>query len=166
VVLGRLNAFVCERDRLDPGHLGDSYLALALCVLHTRTGTLVCAWAGIEPPFVVRAASGDVEDLAEGGGPLLGADRDSSYAEQRAELGMGDVLALFTDGLTEARRGRGATRALFGYEGVTRAVQEETRRTPSLADAGQAVVERARQFAGGAIRDDVCLLLARRLERE
>ena len=51
-------------------------------------------------------------------------------------------------------------------EGLARAVREETTPHSSLAEAGVAVLTRARQFAGGAINDDVCLLLARRRSRE
>jgi len=160
--LARMNAFVAERDRLDPAHMGDSYLAMAVCVLHTRAGEVTCSWAGIEPPFVVRAGTGEVVELSECGGPLLGVEAGSHYAEQRTLLGAGDVLALSTDGLTETRRRRGRDWEFFGYGGLVRAVREEAVGTVSLAEAGLAVVERARAFAGGPVRDDVCLLLARR----
>ncbi|MBC7806937.1 MAG: hypothetical protein H7145_12390, partial [Akkermansiaceae bacterium] len=44
--------------------------------------------------------------------------------------------------------------------------REEVARHPSsLGDAGVAVARRAREFGGGAINDDVCLLLARCTEK-
>ena len=61
-----------------------------------------------------------------------------------------------TDGLTEARSGR----EFFGYEGLTRAAQ---RAQAAGADRiGQAIIADAKRFTGGALHDDVCLLLVRR----
>ena len=71
-----------------------------------------------------------------------------------------------TDGLTEARRRTGKKLEMFGYDGLVTAVREEVAwHMSSLGDAGIAVAERARSFAGGAINDDVCLLLARCISR-
>ena len=135
--------------------------------------------ASVTPPFVLRADPGgkvadlgtDVE-LMECGGPLLGVEAGSQYGEQALSLGLGDVLAMTTDGLTEAHEtGRtelvsAPLRPFFGYDGLVRAVREELARHPSsLGDAGVAVAQRARAFAGRRINDDVCLLLARCIER-
>jgi len=163
--LRRMNSFLVEKERLDPMHLGGSYVALALSVVDTRAAEVCCAWAGIEPPFLVPVGGGEPVPLLECGGPLLGIDAGSEFHEQRVLLGPGDVLAMSTDGLTEARtRQDGKSRDFFGYDGLMRAVREEVERHPtSLGDAGVAVAQRAREFAGGTISDDVCLLLARRV---
>jgi PAS domain S-box-containing protein len=161
--LSRLNDFLAERDRLDPLHMGGSYVALVLCVLNTRTGEIVCSAAGIDPPFIVRSGTSETVELEQGGGPLLGVMPGGEYTDQRDTLLEGDVLAMSTDGITEARHGSGTIREFFGYDGLVRAVREELVENPlSLYEVGQAVVSRARRFAGGAINDDVCLLLARR----
>ena len=169
IALKRLNAFLADRERLDPLHLGGSYVALAVCLVDTHTGALSCAWGGIEPPFILRKGTGEVVELLACGGPLLGVDAESEYDEQRDSLGDGDVLAMSTDGLTEARRWTqdGQNREFFGYEGLVRSVREEVAGHPaSLGDAGLAVARRARDFAGGSVNDDVCLLLARCLDRK
>ncbi len=125
---------------------------------------------------MLHVESGETVELMDRGGLLLGVNAGAQYREQRVLLGPGDVLALTTDGLTEARRwsggsrdsngGGGRVRDFFGYDGLVRAVREEVAQNPSsLADAGMAVAKRAREFAGGTINDDVCLLLARRIER-
>jgi PAS domain S-box-containing protein len=160
--LGRLNRFLTEKERLDPFHPGGAYIALSVILVDTTAGELSCAWAGIEPPFVLRADADDVLELMECSGTLLGVDSESEYREQRLTLCEGDVLAMSTDGLTEARRGTSRNREFFGYDGLVAAVRQEVERHPtSLGDAGVAVAERARAFAGGVINDDVCLLLAR-----
>ena len=56
--------------------------------------------AGHNPPMHVRA-SGEVE-LLEKGGLLLGVMKNMPYEQGTARLERGDVLALFTDGVTEA----------------------------------------------------------------
>jgi serine phosphatase RsbU (regulator of sigma subunit) len=103
--LRRLNDFLLEKDRLDPlpSGGGGSYVAMSVSVVDTREGGVCCAWAGIEPPFLVRADTGEAVELSGGGGrPLLGIDSSSEYGEERAALALGDVLAMSTDGLTEA----------------------------------------------------------------
>jgi len=56
--------------------------------------------AGHNPPTIVRA-NGDIE-LLEEGGLLLGVIKDAAYTRGYTPLEKGDVLALFTDGVTEA----------------------------------------------------------------
>ena len=119
--------------------------------------------AGMEMPFLLRA-NGEIL-MFEAGGPLLGVDEHTVYQGQRATLAIGDVLVIATDGLTEARHPT-RRRDFFGMEGLAAAVREEEGRHSSLSDVCWAVVERAREFAGGAINDDVCLLMARRRSRE
>jgi sigma-B regulation protein RsbU (phosphoserine phosphatase) len=56
--------------------------------------------AGHNPPIVVRAAGG--HDMLSGGGVILGILPKAVYQESRTQLAHGDVLVLFSDGVTEA----------------------------------------------------------------
>lgn len=56
--------------------------------------------AGHNPPTIVRT-NGDIE-LLEEGGLLLGVIKDAPYVRGSTSIMPGDVLALFTDGVTEA----------------------------------------------------------------
>ena len=58
--------------------------------------------AGHNPPLLFRA-DGHVERLAEGG-PLVGVIADATYVERPLWLGKGDLVLLYTDGVTEAHR--------------------------------------------------------------
>ena len=62
--------------------------------------TLTWVNAGHNAPMLLRA-SGDLERLTAGG-PPLGALPGASYREATTTLSPGDVLIIFTDGVTEA----------------------------------------------------------------
>jgi PAS domain S-box-containing protein len=157
--LGRLNRYLCQAQEL-----GDrteaSFCAAAVVVLEPATGAAACAAAGAEPPLIVRSATGGADEV-DVRGPVLGADPGLTYEAVRAALGFGDVFVLTTDGITEARDPE--TRRFFGYEGLAGAATEAARATGGDPEGvAVTVVERARAFSGGKMRDDVCLLLARR----
>ena len=56
------------------------------------------------PPILVRRSGGLVETVNPGG-PLIGVFEDPEFAEETTELGEGDLLLMYTDGVTEARAG-------------------------------------------------------------
>ena len=73
--------------------------------LHDRggsaaTGEMVYTNAGHNPPLLVRAAGGF--ETLKGGGVILGIMPTAAYKETLAQLEPGDVLVLFSDGVTEA----------------------------------------------------------------
>jgi PAS domain S-box-containing protein len=158
IALERLNKFICAKDQLDADHIGQSYVALAAVVVNTTSGDLSAALAGMEMPFLLRV-NGETDQFS-GGGPLLGVDSGAQYEGQKSILMAGDTLVMCTDGLIEARSPLQRL-AFFGKEGVESAMKQAMAEHSSLADIGQEVLEQARRFAGGNIRDDVCLLLAR-----
>ena len=103
--------------------------------------------------------SGGEVDTITRPAPALGMVLETRYAETPVRLEPGDTVVLVTDGMTEARGGRGS--ALLGLEGVAQLAQASLQ-TASLQDAGQAIMAGARAFAGGALSDDACMILARR----
>ncbi|GAB4467312.1 MAG: hypothetical protein OHK0029_39180 [Armatimonadaceae bacterium] len=159
--LERLNEFVMQNGRLDAAHSERAFTALVVAVLDTEQGILRCAAAGAEPPFVVRAATGEAH-VFTAGGPLLGTMPDSDFPEETLLLETGDLFAISTDGITEARR-RDSEQgyAFFGYDGFVQTVQELGERS-SLEEIGNTLIERTTAFADGKQQDDICLLLARR----
>ncbi len=151
----RLNAFLCESKRLEPKD-DTGFVCLVLVIVDTATGEATFVASGTEPPLLLRA-SGETEEIKLSGLPL-GVMPGFSYTTTTRNLEAGDVLLLFTDGLTEARRGKD----FLDYEGVTRLAQEAvSRNTPG--GIGKAILDGVRAFAGGALQDDACLLIARRL---
>jgi anti-anti-sigma factor len=70
--------------------------------LDTTSGELVYTSAGHDPPYL-RGVDGSLQRLEERHGPLAGVTPDLVYGESRRRLLAGDVLVVFTDGVTEAR---------------------------------------------------------------
>jgi PAS domain S-box-containing protein len=128
-------------------------------VLHGRLrvgegrARLVVASGGHPPPLVLRAA-GSIETLPCGG-PLLGVVPSVSHADVEAELGPGDALVLFTDGVTEGRGPAG----MFGDVLLRETLLGSAGRT---ADAiAERLVSAALAFQGGRTQDDLALLVLR-----
>ena len=82
-------------DNTDP----DKFITAFASICYAD-GTFVYVNAGHEPPMLIRSR-GTVERL-DIGGPLLGVMPNLSYASGRVSMAPGDVLVLFTDGVTEA----------------------------------------------------------------
>jgi len=89
-------------------------------------------------------------------GPLLTLDPDGSYYSRELSLEPGDLLLLYTDGLTEARSGG----QLFGEERVAGVVRRDPGQdTTTLC---KVLLEAARDFASEPLTDDVAILAVRR----
>ena len=149
--LTRLNRFLMQPQ---PGGPELPLVAVALAVVDARTGEAAVASAGAEYPLLLRAGGG--AEALRAGGMLLGTLRDAEYEAQTLRLLPGDSLLLVTDGLTEARGGS----QFFGYEGLKWAAQRA--QAAGVVRLGQEIIADAKRFTGGALHDDVCLLVVRR----
>jgi serine phosphatase RsbU (regulator of sigma subunit) len=102
----------------------------------------------------VRRAGEPVREL-EPTGPVLGAADRAVYAEESVTLVSGDVLALYTDGISEAGRGR---RDFWGVPGVAACLHEAPPGARAV-DVVAHVMAGAVTHAQGDLHDDVCLLV-------
>ena len=64
--------------------------------------TLTYSSAGHNPPRLKRCGDGSVNSLEEVGGPPLGLFDEIEYEQTTLALQPGDILAFYTDGITEA----------------------------------------------------------------
>jgi sigma-B regulation protein RsbU (phosphoserine phosphatase) len=81
------------------------FATLFLTLYDDRTHTLNYTNAGHNAPILVRS-DGAVERLTTGG-MMVGAFEWASYEEGRTQLESGDVLVIYSDGITEAERAPG-----------------------------------------------------------
>jgi sigma-B regulation protein RsbU (phosphoserine phosphatase) len=91
------------------------FVTLAYVVVDARTGEAWAAVAGHEPPLVRRSSAagpGARIELLPVTGPALGLIADARFDETRFALAGGDLLLLYTDGLTTARTPEGGRTGL------------------------------------------------------
>jgi serine phosphatase RsbU (regulator of sigma subunit) len=149
-VLARLNRFV--HASVDPGKFITAFLGL----IDPETGEFRYANAGHDPPLLVRQ-DGTVEELT-GGGLILGMLPQIAYEEASTRLELGSLVAVYTDGVTEAQNPEGE---FFGSDrlvGSLRAV-----RAQSCAEGVEQIMGDVRSFAATSAQfDDITMILARR----
>lgn len=109
---------------------------------------------GHDSPIVLTAA-GDLHRLEAGGLPL-GAFDFGDYAEGEIELGAGDLLLLYTDGLTETRRPDGEDE--FGCDRLERFLREHQHR--DTAELLPLLEQELQQFRQRRDADDDITLIA------
>jgi sigma-B regulation protein RsbU (phosphoserine phosphatase) len=149
-LLVRLNKITCANCP------SNRFITFFFSVLDPASGNLAFANAGHNPPIVVRT-SGEVEML-DGGGPVLGVLAIAPYSEQRAKLGPGDLLVVYSDGVTEAAN---MAEEEFGEERLIEVLKR--RRTESSDAIVSAVMESLNRFTSGAPQaDDITLVVAKR----
>jgi phosphoserine phosphatase RsbU/P len=108
--------------------------------------------AGGHPLPLCRRADGSVETLGRPGS-FLGMREKASVSESAAVLGPGDVVVLYTDGVTEAHEGD----AFFGETGIAEVLAASAGLTAqAVADA---VVAAALAFQHGQARDDMAVVV-------
>jgi sigma-B regulation protein RsbU (phosphoserine phosphatase) len=134
-----------------------TFVTLFLGVLDVRSGRLRYVNAGHPAPFLVAGQGREPRRLSVGG-TVLGILPGADWEEGGADLGPGSVLALFSDGVSDADNGRGGR---FGEERIAAVVRA------SGALPAAAVLERllgaVARFTGSAGQvDDLSLVAIRR----
>jgi phosphoserine phosphatase RsbU/P len=137
------------------GDYGERFVTASLAFLHRCDGRVQVRLGGCghPGPAVVRA-DGRVEIL-EGDGLPLGLFHGSEASKLELELGPGDLLFFYTDGVTEARS---ADLAFFEDR-----LADELASVAggSAAETVHAVQELVTSFSDGELRDDVTMLAVR-----
>jgi sigma-B regulation protein RsbU (phosphoserine phosphatase) len=118
--------------------------------------TLTYSSAGHNPPRLKRCGDGSVNSLEEVGGPPLGLFDELEYEQTTLMLAPGDILALYTDGITEAMDPGGAQFGAHRLDAVLRQCGLDAN------EMIRATVEAVDDFTGGeAPADDRTLLVAK-----
>lgn len=154
-VVTALNQDLCERVQ------DGRFLTLFLGLLDPR-GKLEALNAGHAEPLWWRARDGSVQRLRRGG-PALGMIPDTIYEpSDRVELDPGDVLVVYSDGLSEAKSASDPDH-LFGEDGLTTALGELAALRDGSAEAiAMGLVARVLAHSGQKFEDDMSVLVVRR----
>jgi sigma-B regulation protein RsbU (phosphoserine phosphatase) len=132
-------------DLLVPDMADGRFISLFVAVVHSRTGHVEWCNAGHNPPLLLRRGEDRPRELASTG-YVMGVLPRAGYGRgEPFTLAPGDVLLLYTDGVTEAR---GRDRALFGTERLGLALAGARDRPPG--EILHSVREAVRRFTGQA----------------
>ncbi len=123
-VLNRVNQLLCEKS------LPYQFVTLFLFLL-SPNGVGQFISAGHIPAYLFRSATGKIEELASDAF-VLGLFDFASYESRTLHLDKGDLLVVYSDGLTDAENQQ---REMFGEERLLEIIQRE-------APAGSQAVER------------------------
>jgi serine phosphatase RsbU (regulator of sigma subunit) len=89
--INRITSANCPRNR---------FISFFMCILDPATGELTYANAGHNPPIIVSSDGSYVR--LDGGGPVLGILPKIEFQQYRVQVKKGDILAIYSDGITEA----------------------------------------------------------------
>ncbi len=159
-VLGEVSRAIAVDEDVAGSTADPRFCTLALATLEvamTQTGAatadVVLSLGGHPRPLLVTAR-GEVTEVGVPGS-LLGVLPAPELHDVPVRLGPGDCLVLFTDGVTEARRGGDA----FGEARLAALLASLAGEPPDRLAA--AVVTAVREFSEGETRDDVAVLVVR-----
>ena len=126
--------------------------AMAILTIDPKGKTFRYANAGIPYPMVKRG-EGDVEELSINGTPL-GAFRSSEYEETPPiELKSGNLIILFSDGITEASQSDNSDQLYMETDRLTRLINglDKTMNAEAVIDA---IIDDVHDFSGDAQQSD------------
>jgi len=151
-VLRSLNLYL---GRLIPS---DMFVSATYAVMNTVTGGILFARAGHEP-IIACAPHQEPRVLGDGDGMVVGMVDDATFAQslrdEHYHVRAGDMLLLYTDGLTEARNPDGEE---FGRRRAAQLLMQVS--SLDAQDALQSYVHRVKKFMGNApIYDDMTIAL-------
>jgi serine phosphatase RsbU (regulator of sigma subunit) len=150
-VLQAVNRRICEDTETD------LFVTVLHGVLHPATGEFRYCNAGHTPGLLLRA-DGAWRDLANDGMPL-GIFEETEMHANCVALNAGDVLVLYTDGVTDAQL---ATGELFGETRMRQTIEAHAREGASVIQ--HAILDAAKTWAGDQPQfDDIALVVIKRM---
>ena len=156
---GDLGAKITRLNRQTCGNTPDNrFITFFMIEVNPSTGEMTYCNAGHNPALVVRKAGGH-ELLAEGG-LILGILPQMVYKATPAQLSTGDLLVIYTDGVTEAVNAKDED---FGEDRLRELV--ESLRDRPVAEIVDAVHKSVQIHAAGMPQfDDITVVALRKLE--
>ncbi len=152
-------ALAAVNDMLEEENDAGMFVTLFYCVYDTDTGLIRYANGGHNEPIIVHK-DGSTTVLPPTGGTALGIIPGLDYNEDEIRLAPGEMLVMYTDGITEAFNSHGE---YFGMDRLREVFQD--RRPDSSRQATEMILDAVTAFAGDYPQsDDQACLALRRLE--
>ncbi|MGX8697361.1 MAG: PP2C family protein-serine/threonine phosphatase [Prevotella sp.] len=147
-----------DSNRLLAAYSVDSmFVTVFYAVYNTKTGLITYCNAGHNPPHLLRA-DGTIEELPQSKNIIVGAFDDINFVEDTLQLELGDMLVMFTDGVTEALN---PAVEEFGTERLDNTLKGLAGK--SCQQVIEAIKTAIKDFADGAEQsDDITMLVLKR----
>jgi sigma-B regulation protein RsbU (phosphoserine phosphatase) len=135
--------------------LKKSFISLVFMTLKPASGEIKFVNAGHPPPLLV--CGGKLSELPRGG-LAIGLKKELSIPEQRQEIGAGDCLVVYSDGVVDARN---QAEEFFGTERLHQALLKNAHL--SSLEMGERILSEIDAFVQEAPRyDDLSLVIIKR----
>jgi serine phosphatase RsbU (regulator of sigma subunit) len=148
-------------DRILSDTRGGMFVTAFYGILEPHTGRMVYANAGHPPGVLISTRRGKESiDLLRPTGMAMGVSDDARWRQKEARMNPGDVLVLYTDGITEANNPNGV---FFEEDRLIETILENAK--GSAQQILDALVEAVHRFIGPVPRqDDIAMIVVRREE--
>jgi sigma-B regulation protein RsbU (phosphoserine phosphatase) len=156
---GNLAALVTKLNRIITINCpSNRFITFFFCAIDPKENTITYVNAGHNPPVLLHR-DGTVEQL-EGTGVILGILPIAKYEQKVSKFEPGDVVVLYSDGVTEACRPD--VDEEFGEERVAQSLLEL--RDQSAQSIIDSIIQRVNEFTKGSPpADDITLVVAKRI---
>ncbi len=146
----RLNGLLCAAG------IEDKFITLGLCVLDAPNRKLTLTSAG-HTPVLIRRADGKVDEVGqEVSGLPLGIMEDSVYEQTEVSLNPGDVVVIYSDGVTDARS---PADELYDSQHNHRLMKRVAQSSGGPVAMGRSILQDIREFSAGRSQaDDITLV--------
>ena len=135
----------------------DKFITFFWGIFNPENSELRFVNAGHNNPILLRNGTDQPEELAEGGLILGAMSTMTPYEEEKVTLNSGDVLVLYTDGVTEAMN-KDETEE-FGEERLIECIRANRRK--SAEDIKKAIIEAVKDFSYDVQYDDITLIIVK-----
>lgn len=154
-LLETVNNRLCENNE------AGMFVTLFVGMLDMKRGILKYANAGHNPPVMLR--NGRAFRLPVNPGMVLGVMENMEFPTQETSFEEGDLLLLYTDGVTEAMNGK---KELFGNDRLMELLSANAEKTISPERLIEILREEIGSFAGDAEQaDDITMLALLKIEK-
>ncbi len=135
----------------------DKFITSIYCNLDYESHELSYVNSGHNPPYIVRANDNRIEELDQGG-VMLGIMEEIDLPKATLSIDKGDILMLFSDGVTEATNPSGE---LFSEERFERWLLDHNQL--SAEEMKDALLKTLRDYADGSPQsDDITFIIVKR----
>lgn len=155
----RDEAALLDAIRLTNAYIGQNhagthiFATLFAAILEPESGHMAYVNCGHLPPLLYRVDGTETRLMPSG--PAIGLLPDAVYTIETAILNAGDILLAYTDGISEARDGKGV---LFGRQRLSDLIARHAQDT--VTELANAVETAVQDFTGGAAASDDRAILA------